>query len=510
MDIYYKWQLSFNKLTCEWLDLKSCPTVEAGTGEWTHEENHTFCIFIFHSATANDSTEPTILDAFNYPNIPPKDYCPSLRYRRMRSVKTNTYSSEPIVLDIVEEKGDGWWRQVTPFEFEILQDQPLHCADKQLGPNLANTILKYDTEENYRVFEIWWQCIDNELEFIQGPIYKGNVSEAGDESWVWNGEIHTSDLLGTYFILRWTSSTPGYGTAPVTTIDANLKELLISKCTEEDEEEFIELNNIIDEGTTTFNSTTSGFATYRILYNCELGTFENPTVIGLSNPEDASLRNVDQWVYFDTFEDNGIAKCVFYYVAMDSIKDISELRQIQELEIPSIDNISTVNCPCSNLISNVDNVNSINELDFVISGVFGESSSVNRKYILFKEPTTSIWLSEESDVNIRVEYFEELETFSVIANIIYNGNFNFTINQIISSEQVFISDTLVSFSDSVEFVDGDGKGTCSANLEGFTPLGEEIDQSSSSSESSSSSDISDSSTSSLSSDFQEFSSSSSG
>jgi len=509
MDAYYRWQLSFNKHTCEWLDLKYCLVADEGTGEWTHEENPIFCIFIFHSDIANDSTAPEVPEAFNYPDIPPQEYCDSLRYRRMRWIKTNTFAEGPIVLDIEKERGDGWWRQVTPFEFEILQKEPLHCTEKQLGPNLINTILKYDTEDTYRTFEIWWQCIDNNIEFIQGPLYKGNSIDAGDEKWTWDGETRMSDLLGTYFILRWTSSTPGYGTGPVTTIDDDVKNQLLEICAIEEDEELYNINDIIDEGTSTFNIATEGFPTFRVLYNCNTGKFEEPKVIGLSNPEDAGLRKADQWVYYDTFEDNNVPKCVYYFVGKELI-NISSLKQIGKIKTPDLSTISLVNCPCAGEYNVSEIINSIDDIALIISGVIGESSSVNRKYTLYKADINE-WVSDEPNVDIIMTFNESINTFRISAKIIYNTNFNFTINQRIDSYQVFVSETGVSFSDAVKFSDANGNGTCSANMEGFVPLDDGIDLSSSSSESSSSSDtLGMSSSSSSSSEIDESSSSSSG
>ena len=123
-----------------------------------------------------------------------------MRFYKWRIIITDTYVSDPFVIEILQESGHDLWRQVTPFEYEVQNSYPIFCVDHPGVPNLANTKLKYDEEDNYRIFDMWWKCSgDGEIEHVKGPVYRGNATTAGDDLWKWDGEVRNNNLLGTHF-----------------------------------------------------------------------------------------------------------------------------------------------------------------------------------------------------------------------------------------------------------------------------------------------------------------------
>lgn len=488
--LYYVWTIRYDKYHCTWSDLSSSTTASRGKGEWTSTSNYRFLVLTYHQRTANDSTQPDLPSDLNYPGYPPNSYC-NMQYIKWRVVRSESYTGEPFQVSYVSSQGDDWWRQVTPFEYELTQSVPMFCATTPQPPSFSNTIMKYDSSNTYRKFRSRWSCsTDGSVTYVSGPTYVSNVKERGNSRWEYHGKSFSDALLGVVYEIEWTSSTKGIGTSPQSIISDELRSTLAEFCDQPASSSAIALSDskVSLSERNLSEQTYSGYPIYRVVYDCSEKTFGDVELAALDQ-EDNQLRT-NNWEYVDIYEESGINKCVFYYYSSGYQTNI-KYANASALTKPAVTDIDLYECPCYWMVDVNKVLEATEFMTVVVSGVEGRASSINSVYELPKIEGENLWKLENSTTSIVLKYTSDVWDFSFSKK--YEGNNRVLIDKLIQITDSFIGNFRVIFSESAEFTDEDGIGSCALSFEGNTledyiPPPEEPTEESSSSSSSSSSD----------------------
>jgi len=498
--LYYVWTIRYDKYLCRWSNLSSSTTSTNGRDEWVATTNYRFLVMTYHKRTANDSTQPDLPSDLNYPGYPPQKYV-SMEYIKWRTVKSSSYIGAPTQLSFITSSGDDLWRQVTPFEYEMTQSVPMFCATIPQIPSFTNTVLKYDDTDVYRKFRARWACNSSGvLTYVSGPTYINSVKERGNGRWEYEGKTYADSVLGTVYEIIWVSYEAGIGTSPNKVISEDLRTQLSSYCETQSSstDTSLEASDVSLTRRTFDEETYSGYPVYRVEYTCATKTFGDVELIALD--QDDKQKRTNAWEYIDLYTELSINKCVFYYYSSGYQTDITN-EEAAALTKPTTTNIKLYECPCSWLID-VDQVLEATEfITLIISGLEGRASSRNSVYKLSKIEGENSWKLEDSSREIVLKYTSDTWDFSLSDN--YKDNNYLRIDKEIAITSSFIGNFRIVFSESADFSDEDGVGTCMLSFEGNTledyvaPVGAATsstttdDDSSSSSSSSSSSENDD-------------------
>jgi hypothetical protein len=481
---YYKWTMSYDKIKCKWSKPRCEETTSPGSATWQARSNDHFCIFNYFTNVENDPTPPCIPSEIGYPNEPSTDFC-NVQYMKWRIVKTSSFVGEPFAIEIVDEIGNGRWEKVTPFEYEIIQDKSIFCIGEPQPPSNANSTLKHDSEDLYRAFTARWRCGEDSIEYVSGPTYAGTTASKGNNRWEYNDKSTVDANLGQLFELDWVSSSKGYGTSPNTTIDSSVLEELISICFPEATEE--EVAEIVD-GTVISNEEVEdevqyALPTFRVVYDCSTKTFDDIETIALTSADDDEMERNNRWTYYQSFEDNGIEKCLFYYLSNEIVEMSSDIVQ------PSTDSVNLSDCPCvlrPEVNTILDNTKSFSVL---VSGVVGTASSVNRIYSVSQNEDLRSWsyLDDKTSINL----FFENNVWNMNFSNEYENQKKLTITKNLPFDESHIGQLNVIFDSVAIYKDAEEHGRCFISFESDS-ISDAFDESSSSSNSSSESSITES------------------
>jgi hypothetical protein len=484
--VYYKWTVEYDKVKCKWRKPRCEERTSPGNATWQARSNDYFCIFSYFTNIVNDPTPPCIPSSTGYPNEPSSNFC-DVEYMKWRVVKTSTFVGEPFPVDIVSNQGDDRWYKATPFEYELVRKKSIFCNHPPQPPSLANTEFKQDGENLYRQFKARWRCGESSIEYVSGPTYVNSVKDRGNNRWEYNGKA-SADEQGQIFELDWVASTKGYGTSPNTTIDQNALDQLIALCFPEatDEEAENISAEVVVSATGVEEGVQFGVPTFRVVYDCSTKSFGEVELIAFTDADDDELVRNNRWSYYQSFIDNGIEKCIFYYLSNEVVENITPDNIIMP-EAPATDGINLSDCPCvlrPEFNAILDNTKTFS---VALSGVVGVANQVNRVYQIGQNEGLRSWTYEDELTSVNL--FFENNVWNINFSSEYEDGRKLKIAKTLAFSESHIGQLNVVFDAVANYQDAEGSGRCSISFESDF-IDQAFDQSSTSSSESSPSSIS--------------------
>lgn len=482
--LYYIWTIRYDKYLCKWSSLLSSTSTTRGGSKWVSTSSYRFLVLTYHNNIGNDASQPTLPSDLNYPGYPSSSYC-EMQYIQWRVVKSSLYTGEPFQTAYVSTVGDDLWRQITPYEYEMIQSVPMFCATSPQPPSFTNTVLKYDSADTYRKFTSRW-CHNSVgiPTYVSGPVYAGNVKERGGNRWEYKGKNYADSLLGIVYEIEWVSSIAGIGTSPQSIISDELFIEMTSWYTGSPATSTrISLSPIASTLTPSISieQTFSGYPIYRVEYDCMTKSYGAVELIALD--QDVNQKRSNSWEYVDIHSASG--KCIFYYYS-SALQLRKTYNEAAALTKPSSSSVKLYDCPCGWLVD-IDKVLTATEfITVMLSGVEGKGNIANAVYKLPKIYGEYTWKYKVENIDISLEYDSGSWDFSFYRT--YEDNNSVRINKVIETGESFVGNFRVAFCDGAEFTDEDGTATCLLSFQGNTlepyvaPAGETEESSSSSSE----------------------------
>jgi hypothetical protein len=401
------WTVSFNKIKCKWSNISSISSAIAGDGVWISSDNEQFCIFKYHSDAMNDESEPAIPGFIGYPDgIPDASYCP-LYYRVWRSVQTSMVSSKPFITNIIEDQGDDYWKQTSPFEWEAVESKPVTVSQCPQSPSDYNSVLDVTDQNNmYRTYYSEWFCDGENINYVQGPIYDGSVESQGTGEWNFTDKARTDPLIGIVYRVDWVANESGLGVVPKHTLSEDALRDLSMICesnldytvTEEGNVDKIgyplvgevdengdPIQHVMDKHIYPYYRVEYNISnwkednplvvpTYRSTYNCDTDVISDPEIIELSEYVEGDTLRTDIWSYIDSYTQDGSVNCVYYFHSSESSRDISKFQAPNKTVI---DTVGTCSCSVIPSLFAPSDLMSVS-----IANVIGDPARVNGKYDL--------------------------------------------------------------------------------------------------------------------------------
>lgn len=478
--LYYVWTIRYDRYLCAWSDLSFHISSVPGSGGWIPFTNYRFLQLTYHSKSGNNSSQPSLPSDLNYPNTPSSKYVET-SYYKWRIIKSDSYNGEPFLIDFVNNVGDDLWRKVTPYEYELIQSNPMFCSVTPQPPSFANTVFKYDSDKYYRKFKTKWSYSSGSLNYISGPIYVGYDIERGNSRWVYNGDNYSDPIYGTIFEFIWVSREPGYGTSPNSVTSNDLIQQISSIYNNTvQEESILPITSINIETAESVPSLYNGYPVFRVVYDFDFKSYSDIEIISID--ENDNQKKTNNWHYVSLYEQSNILKAIFYFYSSDYYKNLS-LSEVNNIPLPSLDNIDLKQCPYAWIVDRHKIMSSVNFINVFISNVEGEGNIVNGEYRLSKEEDKYIWSYKDSLTEVALILKDNYWDFSLSSN--YKDNNYISINKNIDIIKVFVGNLKISFSDNATFKNEIGSGQCSLSFNGDILENKENQFSSSSSSSSS-------------------------